>query len=315
MTIVNDPVYLTEPFVRTTDYELNVHQHVPPYPCGVVQEIDRAKGAGSALPAGHQPVHRRSSRSRHKIPVDATRGGAETMYPDFRQDALDAAAAGADPPRSATSDASRLRLSEVKQDTAHDETRARCAAAAVLAMTAAGRRSSRRRPSCRSCRCAATSTCSPAPAATSRCRSGKDGVLMVDAGLAQNDRPGARGDPAAAAARGRSPRRARVAGAEFGAETRSTVLPDRDPNAPAKPIRYIVNTHVASRSRRRQREGPHGRPDVHRRQRRRQYRRRRRRRRDPRARERAAADDDAAGRAAGDAVRRAADRHLLHRRA
>ena len=44
MTIVNDPVYLTEPFVRTTDYELNVHQNIPPYPCGIVQEIDRAKG-------------------------------------------------------------------------------------------------------------------------------------------------------------------------------------------------------------------------------------------------------------------------------
>ena len=31
---------------------------------------------------------------------------------------------------------------------------------------------------------------------------------------------------------------------KFGAETRSTVLAERDPNAPVKPIRYIVNTHV-----------------------------------------------------------------------
>jgi cyclase len=31
---------------------------------------------------------------------------------------------------------------------------------------------------------------------------------------------------------------------KFGAETRSTVIPDRDPDAPVKPIRYIVNTHV-----------------------------------------------------------------------
>ena len=44
MTIVNDPVYLTEPFVRTTDYELELRQQVPPYPCGVVQEVDREKG-------------------------------------------------------------------------------------------------------------------------------------------------------------------------------------------------------------------------------------------------------------------------------
>src|SRR5438105_15703667 len=31
--ITTDPVYLTEPFIRTTDYELDPHQWVPPYPC------------------------------------------------------------------------------------------------------------------------------------------------------------------------------------------------------------------------------------------------------------------------------------------
>jgi hypothetical protein len=30
----------------------------------------------------------------------------------------------------------------------------------------------------------------------------------------------------------------------YGAETRSTVIRDRDPNAPAKPVRYIINTSV-----------------------------------------------------------------------
>ena len=44
VTIVNDPVYLTEPFIRTTDYQLDLHQHVPPYPCEMVQEIERPKG-------------------------------------------------------------------------------------------------------------------------------------------------------------------------------------------------------------------------------------------------------------------------------
>ena len=38
---MNDPVYLTEPFIRTTDYELNLAQHVPPYPCEMVTEIER----------------------------------------------------------------------------------------------------------------------------------------------------------------------------------------------------------------------------------------------------------------------------------
>jgi hypothetical protein len=83
MTIVYDPVYLTEPFVRTTDYELNVNQNIPPYPCGIVQEIDRPKGQVPHYLPGTNP-YMTEFAVRHRIPVKATRGGAETMYPDFR---------------------------------------------------------------------------------------------------------------------------------------------------------------------------------------------------------------------------------------
>ena len=82
MTIVNDPVYLTEPFVRTTDYELDLRQQVPPYPCGVVQEIDRKKGEIPSFLPGTNP-YMTEFATKHKLPVDATRGGADTMYPDF----------------------------------------------------------------------------------------------------------------------------------------------------------------------------------------------------------------------------------------
>src|SRR5438445_6473841 len=44
MTIINDPVYLTEPFVRTTDYHLDTHQRVAPYPSEMVQEVARPQG-------------------------------------------------------------------------------------------------------------------------------------------------------------------------------------------------------------------------------------------------------------------------------
>jgi hypothetical protein len=82
-SIVHDPVYLTEPFIRTTDYELNVHQQVPPYPCNVVQEVDREKGAVPHLLPGSNPFTTEFA-TRHGIPLEATRGGAATMYPDFR---------------------------------------------------------------------------------------------------------------------------------------------------------------------------------------------------------------------------------------
>jgi len=84
VTIVSDPVYLTEPFVRSTDYELDLHQHVPPYPCEVVSEVERVKGV---VPS-HQPgtnTFLKEFADRHGIPYDATRGGAETMYPEYRK--------------------------------------------------------------------------------------------------------------------------------------------------------------------------------------------------------------------------------------
>jgi hypothetical protein len=83
VTIVNDPVYLTEPFVRSTDYELDLHQQVPPYPCEVVEEVDR--------PAGLVPHHLPGTNpfvfefgKKYGVPAEAARGGAETMYPEYR---------------------------------------------------------------------------------------------------------------------------------------------------------------------------------------------------------------------------------------
>jgi hypothetical protein len=82
--IVSDPVYLTEPFIRTTDYQLDLHQHVPPYPCEMVDEVERAKGSiPSWMPGANPFLHEFADT--HGIPFEATRGGAETMYPEYRR--------------------------------------------------------------------------------------------------------------------------------------------------------------------------------------------------------------------------------------
>ena len=84
VTIVADPVYLTEPFIRSTDYQLDLHQQNPPYPCEVVQEVERPKGAvphhlpGTNTFLGEFP-------SKHGLPAQAAMGGAETMYPEYRK--------------------------------------------------------------------------------------------------------------------------------------------------------------------------------------------------------------------------------------
>jgi hypothetical protein len=83
VTIVTDPVYLTEPFIRSTDYQLDLHQHVPPYPCDIVEEVDRPRGmVPSILPGKNTFLNEFAQR--HKLPPEAARGGAETMYPEYQ---------------------------------------------------------------------------------------------------------------------------------------------------------------------------------------------------------------------------------------
>jgi hypothetical protein len=84
MTVVTDPVYLTEPFIRTTDYELDLHQQIPPYPCEVVREVERGKGAVPHILPGKNTFLAEFGE-RYGVPFDATRGGAETMYPEYRK--------------------------------------------------------------------------------------------------------------------------------------------------------------------------------------------------------------------------------------
>ena len=41
VTIAYDPIYLTEPMIRSSEYRLALNQQIPPYPCTVVDEVDR----------------------------------------------------------------------------------------------------------------------------------------------------------------------------------------------------------------------------------------------------------------------------------
>jgi cyclase len=80
VSIVNDPVYLTEPFVRSTDFVSDPHQRIDPYPCEVVTEVPRPKGEVPNFLPGTNPFLKEFAM-RHAIPEKAARGGAETMYP------------------------------------------------------------------------------------------------------------------------------------------------------------------------------------------------------------------------------------------
>jgi glyoxylase-like metal-dependent hydrolase (beta-lactamase superfamily II) len=83
VSIVNDPVYLTEPFVRSTDFEFDPRQQIDPYPCEVVTEVPRPKGEVPNFLPGANPFLNEFAM-KHSIPEKAARGGAETMYPGGR---------------------------------------------------------------------------------------------------------------------------------------------------------------------------------------------------------------------------------------
>jgi hypothetical protein len=81
--IMYDPVYMTEPFMRTTDFIYNPQQQMAPWPCESVDEVDRPVGTVPHHLPGANPFLDEFGQ-RYGVPLEATRGGAETMYPEYQ---------------------------------------------------------------------------------------------------------------------------------------------------------------------------------------------------------------------------------------
>ena len=84
ISIVDDPVYLTEPMVRTSDYILNPTQVIAAYPCAYVTEIDREATIVPHYLPGENPFLTEYAE-RHGLPLDAVLGGADTALPEYQQ--------------------------------------------------------------------------------------------------------------------------------------------------------------------------------------------------------------------------------------
>jgi hypothetical protein len=82
--IVTDPVYLTEPFVQSTDFVLDTTMQILPELCEVEEESDHPKGwVPHHLPG--TSTNAEEFAKKYGLPVEAVRGGAETMYPEYRK--------------------------------------------------------------------------------------------------------------------------------------------------------------------------------------------------------------------------------------
>ena len=82
VTIIEDPVYLEEPFVRTSNFVWAPTQTIPPpIPFEVVEELTNL--ADGSVPSYPLETRHTEFARRFNLPPAATRGGADTMYPEY----------------------------------------------------------------------------------------------------------------------------------------------------------------------------------------------------------------------------------------
>ena len=82
VSVIEDPAYLSEPFVRTTNWRLDLTQRIAPYPCTPVVEVERPEGSVPHHLPGQNPFLSEFPAS-VGISPDLAGGGAATMYPEI----------------------------------------------------------------------------------------------------------------------------------------------------------------------------------------------------------------------------------------
>ena len=86
VSVVTDPIYLTEPLIKSEDYLLNNNSGGNwLWPCEYVEELpghDNTK-VPSFMPGENPFIHEFADK--YHIPVEAALGGPETMYPEYQK--------------------------------------------------------------------------------------------------------------------------------------------------------------------------------------------------------------------------------------
>jgi len=83
-TVVTDPVFMTEPLVRTQSWILDPTQVIGRDICETAAEVPKAADyVPNHLPGTNPFLHEVADW--YGLPFEATRGGAETLYPEYRK--------------------------------------------------------------------------------------------------------------------------------------------------------------------------------------------------------------------------------------
>jgi hypothetical protein len=83
ISVLEDPAFLTEPLVRSQSWFLDPGQRVGLFPCEYVPEVPGEPGAVPHHLPGENP-NLTEYAEWYALPFEATRGTAETLYPDYR---------------------------------------------------------------------------------------------------------------------------------------------------------------------------------------------------------------------------------------
>jgi hypothetical protein len=83
INIVHDPVYLSEPLIRSAEYRLTLNSQVPAHPCTAAFEGLEKGQVPHYLPGENQFL--KDIRDRYGLPATGPTGGAETMYPEYKK--------------------------------------------------------------------------------------------------------------------------------------------------------------------------------------------------------------------------------------
>jgi hypothetical protein len=82
--IVTDPVYLSEPYIKSRNFVLNPGFQMSQYACSVDIEVQRPEGEIPHYLPGKNPFLLEHA-IKNKLAEAAVLGGAETMYPEYMQ--------------------------------------------------------------------------------------------------------------------------------------------------------------------------------------------------------------------------------------
>jgi hypothetical protein len=86
ITVTVDPNFLDEPLIKSEEFLLvsNPEDFVPFWPCEYIEEGQWARGVVPHYLPGENPFVAEYAAT-HDLPQEATLGGAQTIYPEYRQ--------------------------------------------------------------------------------------------------------------------------------------------------------------------------------------------------------------------------------------